>query len=50
MAACALGLGGYGALIFVAHGSHHADTLRGAAILWLIAFGALNFHFIFERR
>jgi len=45
-----LGLGGYIGLLLAAHGSRHADDLRGLAIVWLIVFGGLNAHLILNRR
>ena len=50
MACWAAGVGGYGALVFAAHGARDADLLHALAIIWLITFGVINAHLIVERR
>jgi len=45
-----IGLGGYAGLLIAGHGSRDADALHGFAVVWLIVFGALNAHFILQRR
>jgi hypothetical protein len=45
-----IGAVGYVGLLVASHGARHADDLRGLAVAWLFAFGALNAYFILKRR
>ena len=45
-----VGGAGYVGLLVASHDARHADDLRGLAVAWLFAFGALNAYFILKRR